>query len=84
MPFVYIFINLICRYTPVIYAEGYIVFVFPFVCSFICTSVTFVEFTTKVFVKVSQVGYISKSHELLIRKHSYFDHGYIGRSASMP
>ena len=26
-------------YTPGIYAEGYIVFIFPFVCSFVCSSV---------------------------------------------
>ena len=46
-----------------IYAEGYIVFVFPFVCSlvrlFVRTSVTFVEFASKFCVKVSQVVYIS-------------------------
>ena len=46
-------------YTPGIYAEGYIVFVFPFVCSFVRTSVTFVEFASKFCVKVSQVVYIS-------------------------
>ena len=44
----------------------YIVFVFPFVCSFVRTSVTFVrtsvtfvEFASKFCVKVSQVVYIS-------------------------
>ena len=54
-------------YTPGIYAEGYIVFVFPFVCS----SVTYVRLfvlsyfcpvrgiASKFYVKVSQVGYIS-------------------------
>ena len=51
------------HYTPGIYAEGYIVFAFPFVRSyvrsFVCASVTYVEFTTKFFVQVSQVGYIS-------------------------
>ena len=46
-----------CHYTPGIYAEGYIVFVFPFVCSFVRTSVT--EFASKFCVKVSQVVYIS-------------------------
>ena len=54
-------------YTPGIYADGYIVFVFPFVrssvcmfvCSFVRTSVTFVEFKSKFCVKVSQVVYIS-------------------------
>ena len=50
-------------YTPGIYAEGYIVFVFPFVRSyvrlFVRTFVTFVEFASKFCVKVSQVVYIS-------------------------
>ena len=47
-------------YTPGIYAEGYdIVFVFPFVRSFVRTSVTFVEFASKFYFKVSQVVYIS-------------------------
>ena len=40
-------------YTPGIYVEGYIVFVFPFVrlcvCSFVSSFVTFVEFTLKSF-----------------------------------
>ena len=52
-----------CIYTPDIYADGYIVFAFSFVCplvrSFIRTSVTFVEFASKFCVKVSQVVYIS-------------------------
>ena len=46
-------------YTPGIYADGYIVFAFPFVCSFVRNSVTFVEFASKFCVKVSQVVYIS-------------------------
>ena len=58
-------------YTPGIYAEGYIVFVFPFVRSynrsfvrlfvrsFVRTSFRHVEFTSKFCVKVSQVVYIS-------------------------
>ena len=54
-------------YTPGIYAEGYIVFVFPFVCSFVRlfvrsfvrTSFRRVEFASKFCVKVSQVVYIS-------------------------
>ena len=54
-------------YTPGIYADGYIVFVFPFVRlyvrffvrSFVFNSVTFVEFASKFCVKVSQVVYIS-------------------------
>ena len=70
-------------YTPGIYAEGYIVFVFPFVrssvCMFVCsfvhsfvhTSVTFVEFASK-FLK------LCISQQLLTRKHSYLDHSYLG------
>ena len=58
-------------YTPGIYAEGYIVFVFPFVRSyvrmfvrsfvrsFVRTSFRHVEFASKFCVKVSQVVYIS-------------------------
>ena len=63
----------ISYYTLGIYAEGYIVFAFPFVCSsvrsFVCSfvrlfvrsllSVTFVEFTSKFLVKVSVSEYIS-------------------------
>ena len=60
-------IVLISLYTPGIYAEGYIVFVFPFVrsyvrsfvCSFVRTSFRRVEFASKFCVKVSQVVYIS-------------------------
>ena len=48
-----------CYYTPGIYAEGYIVFVFLFVSSFVCTSFRRVEFASKFCVKVSQVMYIS-------------------------
>ena len=47
------------NYTPGIYAEGYIVFVFPFVCSFVRTSFRHVEFASKFCVKVSQVVHIS-------------------------
>ena len=51
------------HYTPGIYADGYIVFAFPFVRSsvrmFVRNSVTFVEFASKFCVKVSQVVYIS-------------------------
>ena len=43
-------------YTPGIYADGYIVFAFPFVCSLVRS---FVEFASKFCVKVSQVVYIS-------------------------
>ena len=61
------FLYIECYYTPGIYADGYIVFVFPFVRlyvrlfvrSFVRNSVTFVEFASKFCVKVSQVVYIS-------------------------
>ena len=43
-------------YTPGIYAEGYIVFVFPFICSLVRS---FVEFASKFCVKVYHVVYIS-------------------------
>ena len=68
-------ITYLSNYTPGIYAEGYIVFVFPFVrsyvrmfvrsfvrsfvCSFVRTSFRRVEFASKFCVKVSQVVYIS-------------------------
>ena len=60
-----VFILLACLLYPRIYAEGYIAFAFPFVCSFICLfvrsllSVMFVEFTSKFLVKVSLSEYIS-------------------------
>ena len=51
-------------YTSGIYAEGYIVssfrsYVRSFVCSFVRTSFSRVEFASKFCVKVSQVVYIS-------------------------
>ena len=56
-----------CYYTPGIYAEGYIVFVFPFVRSSVCmfvrsfvrTSVTFVEFASKFYYSFSSGVYLS-------------------------
>ena len=67
-------------YTPGIYAEGYIVFVFPFVCSFVLPSVTWnlrQSFALK-FLKwcISQ--------QLLTRKHSYLDQSYPGGLAFTP
>ena len=57
-------------YTPGIYADGYIVFAFPFVHSsvrmfvrsFVRTSVTFVEFASKFCVKVSEVVHITATY----------------------
>ena len=73
-------------YTPGIYAEGYIVFVFPFVrssvcmfvCSFVLTSVTIVEFASKFYYKVSQVVYISAT---AYQKAFILDHSYLGGCA---
>ena len=47
---------LVFYYTPSIYAQGYIVFPFPFVHLFICPSVTFMEFASVFYVKVSPMG----------------------------
>ena len=68
---------------PGIYPEGYIVFTFPFVCSFTCLSRLWNlwQSFSQSCVKVSQVGI---SHEPLIRKHSYLDHRYPGGSAFIP
>ena len=58
--------------TPGIYAEGYIVFAFPFVRLFMTSSRTWnlrQSFACKFLKK-------GKSHEALIRKHSYLDHRY--------
>ena len=49
-----------------------------FVCSYFHP---FVEFASKFRVKVSQVVYISA---ILIRKHSYLDHSYLGGLAFTP
>ena len=53
----------------------------PFVCSFVPTSVTFVEFASKFCVKFLKWCI---SHQLLIRKHSYLDHSYPGGLAFTP
>ena len=73
-----------CSYTPGIYAEGYIAFVFLFVRSYVRSllSVVLVEFMSKFSFKVSLSGYISL--QPLIRKYSYLDHGSLRGSASMP
>ena len=73
--------NVCCHhYTPGIYADGYIVFAFPFVCSFVIPSRSWnlrPSFALK-FLKwcISQ--------QLLIRKHSYLDHSYPGGLAFTP
>ena len=72
-------------YTPGIYFEGYIVFVFLFVRSYVCmlvhSSVTLTKIMSKFCVKVPQMAI---SQQPLIRKHSYLGHGYLGGSAYIP
>ena len=72
------FYEIMCiNYTPGIYADGYIVFAFPFVCSFIRSFVrysgTFMEFMSKFLLKFL---WWCISHELMIRNRSYFNHRY--------
>ena len=73
------------HYTTGIYAEGYIVFVFPFVRSyirlFVRTSVPFVELLQSFTLKFLKWGI---SQQPLIGKHSYLDHRYPGESAFIP
>ena len=52
---------IMCSYTPGISAEGYIAFVFPFVCSLL--SVALVEFTSMVSVKAHSTQ-VSDHHPL--------------------
>ena len=83
------FLPLSNNYTPGIYAEGYIVFVFPFVRSyvrsfirsFVRTSVPFMELLQSFTLK--QLEW-SISQQPLIKKHSYLDHRYPGGSAFIP
>ena len=80
-PFILVFIS---YYTPGIYAEGYIVFVFPLVrmlCLFVCDSIPFVELLQSFMLKFLNWGI---SQQPLIRKHSYLDHRYPGGSAFIP
>ena len=56
-----------------IYAEGYIVFAFPFICSFLHASVMFMEFMTVFHRAAGKFLKLGISHEPLIRKHSYLD-----------
>ena len=68
-------------YTPSIYAEGYIIFVFLFVCSFVRNFAPFVELLQSFMLKQLKWRI---SHQPLIRKHSYLDHRYSGGSAFIP
>ena len=58
-----------------------IVFIFPFVCSFVRDSVPFVKLLQSFTLKFFKWGI---SHQPLIRKHSYLDHRYLGGSAFIP
>ena len=71
------FLNVGLNYTPGIYADGYIVFAFPFVHSYVRSWNLRQSFALK-FLKwcISQ--------QLLIRKHSYLDHSYPGGLAFSP
>ena len=75
-------------YTPGIYAEGYIVFVFPFVCSYVRSFVrSFVLPSVTWNLRQSFASKFLKwciSQQLLIRKHSYLDHSYPGGLAFTP
>ena len=82
----------ISLYTPGIYAEGYIVFVFPFVRSYVRM---FVRSFVRSFVLPSVTWNLRQSfalkflkwcisQQLHIRKHSYLDHSYPGGLAFTP
>ena len=75
-------------YTPGVYAEGYIVFVFLFVCSFVRLFVrSFVLPSVAWNLRQSFALKFLKgctSQQLLIRKHSYLDHSYPGGLAFTP
>ena len=78
-----------CKYSfllyPGIYAEGYIVFVFLFIRlyghSFVLPSITLVELRQSFMLRSLKWG---KSHQPLIRKHSYLYHRYPGVSVFIP
>ena len=86
------FIRLLSKslnYTPGIYADGYIVFAFPFVHSsvrmFVCSLVR--SFVRSWNLRQSFALKFLKwciSQQLLIRKHSYLDHSYPGGLAFTP
>ena len=72
-------VKILFFYTSGIYAKGYIVFVFSFVCSlFVGFSVALTKIPSNFCVKVSQMGI---SQQPLIRKHSYLGHWYLRGSA---
>ena len=72
-------------YTPGIYADGYIVFAFPLVRSSVRMFVS--SFVRSWNLRQSFASKFLKwciSQQLLIRKHSYYDHSYPGGLAFTP
>ena len=63
-------------YTPGIYADGYIVFAFPFVCMFVSSFVLPSRSWNLRQSFASKFLMWCISQQLLIRKHSYLDHSY--------
>ena len=71
-------------YTPGIYAEGYIVFVLLFVCSYVRSFVLpSVAWNLRQSFALKFLKWCI-SQQLLIRKHSYLDHSYPGGLAFTP
>ena len=68
-------------YTPGIYADGYIVFAFPFVRSSVRMFVRSWNLRQSFALKFLEWCI---SQQLLIRKHSYLDHSYPGGLAFSP
>ena len=81
-------LNVIYYYTPGIYADGYIVFAFPFVRSSVRMFVSSFVLPSRSW-NLRQ-SFASKfliwciSQQVLIRKHSYLDHSYPGGLAFTP
>ena len=71
----------LCFYTPGIYADGYIVFAFPFVCSLVRSFVRSWNLRQSFALKFLKWCI---SQQLHIRKHSYSDHSYPGGLAFTP
>ena len=77
--------NIFAFYTPVIYADGYIVFAFPFIHSSVHMFVS--SFVRSWNLRQSFALKFLKwciSQQLHIRKHSYSDHSYPGGLAFTP
>ena len=68
-------------YTPGIYADGYIVFAFPFVRSYVRSFVRSWNLRQSFALKFLKWCI---SQQLHIRKHSYWDHSYPGGLAFTP